>query len=67
MEPAEAGSGPEGPEGVITSQRDGAGSGLAPFSPAGYPPSFSPSLSREVAAIVEAAQQVHLLPHLPEP
>ena len=53
IEPAESGSRPEGPEGVITSQRSGARSGLAPFSPAGYPPSFSPALSREVAATVD--------------
>ena len=36
----------------------GGGGGVSPFSP---------SLSREVAAIIEAAQPVHLPPHAPLP
>ena len=49
---AEAGGGSEAGAG------GGGGGGVSPFSP---------SLSREVAAIIEAAQPVHLPPHAPLP
>ena len=51
---AEAGGGSEAEAGA----GGGGGGGVSPFSP---------SLSREVAAIIEAAQPVHLPPHAPLP
>ena len=51
---AEAGGGSE----AGSEAKAGGGGGVSPFSP---------SLSREVAAIIEAAQPVHLPPHAPLP
>ena len=54
----EAGADAEAGGGSEAEAETGGGGGVSPFSP---------SLSREVAAIIEAAQPVHLPPHAPLP